>query len=158
MRFEDLVVGMEVVANKGSNREYTWTNKQLGFVGKVVEIDNSDNTFKVEATQHRNSERIGSTAWVKAEYFDAKNIIVALKGEEREELIPAVGDMLVLENGKIVLVCRDYDGCDYRGVIVNDLKVTDYYGSVRRLMANIEDRVGKPVRIIRKSNIKISEI
>lgn len=157
MRFEDLKIGMQVVANRRSNDEYTWTNERLGFVGEVIEIDSSDNTFKVRATQHESSSRIGCTAWVKADYFDARGIMVELK-EEREELNPNVGDMVVLGNGKVVLICNDYDGSDYRGAILNDLKTTEYYCSIRRLMEVINDTYGTPVRIIEKGNIKIEEV
>lgn len=158
MRFEDLKMGMEVVANERSNGEYSWTTKNKGFVGTVVEIDSSDNTFKVKTTQHEDSSRIGDTYWVEAEYFEAKGITISLKEEAKEELIPAVGDMVVLENGKVVLICKDYDDSDFRGAVMNDFITTDYFSTVSRLMEEIKDEYGTPVRIIKKSNIKVSEI
>lgn len=46
------------------------------------------------------------------------------------------GDIILFKDGLKVLIVKDSDGSDYRGLILSELRVTDYYGSVRSLVEN----------------------
>ena len=65
-------VGDIVVGNELSNEEYAVTNKDRGFVGKVIDTDIEDGEIKVEILELDNEDRIGDTYWVIVECFEKK--------------------------------------------------------------------------------------
>lgn len=46
------------------------------------------------------------------------------------------GDIILFKDGLKVLIVKDSDGSDYRGLILPELRVTDYYESIRSLVEN----------------------
>ncbi len=44
------------------------------------------------------------------------------------------GDIILFKDGLKVLIVKDSDGSDYRGLILPELRVTDYYETIRSLI------------------------
>lgn len=160
MKQEELRVGMTVRANELSNSRYRWTTERYGCIGTVVTI--YDEGFKLEITNHDVKSEIGNKFDVDAKYFDKEEIgkmRIELK-EEKINMEIGYGDLLVFEKGQSVLVMKDYDGTDYRGVVLGDNYVTDYKTNQISLLEHLSSikGFGKLVRVIKADNLKLSEV
>ncbi|ELU5588536.1 hypothetical protein SCB17_003058 [Clostridium perfringens] len=70
MRFEDVKLGMVLVANEESNRVYKWTSKNMGAIVKVTEILPETKEFEVVVVGSSVNGIVGLSAVVEAEYFE----------------------------------------------------------------------------------------
>lgn len=81
-------VGNLIVALEETNKKYCITNQKRGFVGRIIEVDESassfDDNIRVEAIFLDGSESYGRKFWVKSSYFtlakDNKLTISRMRG------------------------------------------------------------------------------
>lgn len=164
MLHSELKVGMLVKANKRSNERYRVTTEEKGCIGRVKEVG-LDGAFEIQITQHYNPVNIGQTYIVGCEYFDIyeegkveNNMKIELK-EVNKDLAFEVGDVLVYEDGTCVLVVKDTDLADYRGVILGKNYITFCQDSKQKLLEELEEEdFGELVRVIKAYNLKLEEI
>lgn len=161
MRKEDLQVGTLVKANKISNDAYAVTTERFGCVGVVQKIF-SDGTFRLKITEHHDSKKIGNEYVVECECFDCvRQVGITFEAKEEAEEVFEIkaGDIVITSKGVQVLVYHDFDdSTDLRGVLLNTLRMTDYFRNVRELNEELsEEGFGKVVRVVNKENYVIKE-
>ena len=78
----------------------------------------------------------------------------------KQEIKFEAGDLLVFESGKTALVVNNYDGIDFRAVLLDEFKVTPYYCTESNLLSDLRTRdgYGEVVKVIPNSNLKLMEI
>lgn len=166
MLHSELKLGMTVKANEESNDKYIITKEAYGCEGVVTEIDGK--YFSLKVTEHQRIQYIGNKYEVEVKYFDLveeikeekveKNMKVELK-KVNVGLDFECGDLLVSDKGRFALVMADFDGEDYRAVLLDEKKITDCRGSEAGLLDELEEEnFGKVTRVIKASNLKLSEI
>lgn len=170
MKHSELRVGMKVKANKKSDEAYSITTQKECCVGVVVGI--GAKSFDIAITDAKDVHDLGKVFKVHAECFDE------VEGAEGEEIMDnkikvqlkgynisldfEYGDVIVSESGKVALVVKGFDnGSSFKGVLLNTFKTTPVWASKEALIGNLETIPsfgGKAVRVIKGSNLKLSEI
>lgn len=72
-------------------------------------------------------------------------------GIEKKEI--EVGDIVILSDKSVFLMCLDEDGEDFRAVNLNDNCVTPYYCNVDQFIKEISGNNREVVRIIKSNSI-----
>lgn len=161
MKFEELKVGQIVKANEGSNHVYSITKETKGCVGKVVSLDNSDKTFRLEVTEHCFDSKIGeSYGDLSPSYFDLVSeegkMKINLKRKDAFEV--EAGDFLVLDNGKVVLISRGLGGDGFRGVDLEGTRTSGVWTTIERTLRDVKTEFNSEiVRVISSKNIEVTE-
>lgn len=70
MEFENVKLGMVLVANEESNKVYKWTSKNMGAIVKVTEILPETKEFEVVVVGSSVNGIVGLSAIVEADYFE----------------------------------------------------------------------------------------
>ena len=78
----------------------------------------------------------------------------------KQEIKFGAGDLLVFDSGKTALVVNNYDGIDFRAVLLDESKVTPYYNIASNLLSDLITREGyrSVVKVIPNSNLKLMEL
>lgn len=67
-----------------------------------------------------------------------------------------VGDVILTTDDTFILICKDVDGADYRGVDLVNNQVTDYYTTIKTLVNHIQCDYGTIVERMSSDSIQIS--
>lgn len=67
-----------------------------------------------------------------------------------------VGDVVLTTDDTFILICKDEDGTDYRGVDLVNNQVTDYYTTIKTLVNHIQCGCGAIIEIMPSDSIQIS--
>lgn len=162
MLHSELKVGMKVKANEESNDRYSITKEAYGCEGEVIKIKENGFVLKITACKH--SGYIGSELDVEAKYFD---LVEEIKEDKMKIELKKVnvdldfdyGDLLISDKGSGALVMADYPGYDYTAVLLDENRVTAYRSSKSGLLDELQrEKFGKVVRVVKASNLKLSEI
>lgn len=155
----ELKIGMKVRANERSNGRYGVTRQSDNCEGIVKGI-NSGGTFTLKITKHDSVCELGNTYTVAPEYFDKVEetgiIAVELKEEVKQEFELNVGDLVVTEEGNLILVLNEEPG--FRGIVLNKERVTVYKSDIADLKNHIEANFGKIKKVVPATKLKITEI
>lgn len=156
MLHSELRVGMKVRANERSNGKYLITKASQNCEGIVKRI--YEDEFELEVTSHEFSHKIGNAYGVEAEYFDkVEEVPATLKVELKEkEQELKLGDLVVTDGGNHVLIFKH--GTGFRGVILNQERVTTVERSLETLKRAIVRSLGKIERIVPSTKLQITEI
>lgn len=79
MEFENVKLGMVLVANEDSNEAYRWTSKKRGAIVKVTAVFPEDETFAVTIVGADNPVLVGMKAVVEADFFEKAPADIAKK-------------------------------------------------------------------------------
>lgn len=80
---------------------------------------------------------------------------------KKEPVLPVIeyGDVIIMSDGDSVLIVRDADGEDFRGIILNKYASTGWEESIENLLKNLEQQGRRTVhRVIKASNLKLVEV
>lgn len=77
----------------------------------------------------------------------------------KEQTGVGYGDLLLFERGN-VLIISDYDGIGYRGLLLRDYEITEYYEEIDDLIGALEDyhNYGTLNRVIKTNRLKLEEM
>lgn len=169
---EDISAGSTVFGKK-TRPKFTDTKgvllkegKELTDSWKVLFFDESDNSLRLEVGEE--------TFWVNSEYFykvgeskeveeitecEEAKVGVSIKLKEVKEVLDFnAGDFLVLENGDLVTVVKDYDGSGYRAFNLTQGIATRCSMIKSGILNVIRDKFEeKVVRVVPAKNIEIIE-